>query len=1089
MIAIENDYEPIIYEQPFSSHIYEKQLELLHNYYIEPIHSTQTAQETNEVNTTNQSNENNKTKCLNTNHIYQNIQKEQPKEKIWTIPFLLESPRNKEFQPPDLEIDFLIDSGAESNIINIPTWNEIKSLHPKLTPLETSSKLATAQGSTLVNYGKIQLFLLPTRTIEQKKILNKPFKQIFHITDIKHNIIGIPFISKYIPTINILNSKILIKDKYTKTKDTSLTFFQRLNKQPPFFSKFYPIYNQQRKHLKPLSGNIYSFSIKQVHQYDKKQNKQQLYMSDFEFKPIHKFFKITISSIKYLKNSNSDIISLHVYNNTPYQVTLPLGLLGYCETNATISPIHEKAYRVNNILQLLDICQSTILNEELSINNIISNEKRNTDYFTKTPYFKPTFKISNYTETQQKFLTMFNFQHSQITQDEFDKLAKQLIKYSSVYATSKFDVGKISSSLHLPLKPDAVFKKQRASKVPIHLHDKVNRLLDILEQYNIISPVNKEEQPKGNTFINPVIILAKGESLKIVLDARYLTSLIDESKCNWPIEPIQVILTKINGKYFTTADMNSAYNQMPLDEQSRRLTQFVIGNQQYEFNRLFYGISIGPAAFSAFMSKIFRPLILKKNAITYLDDVFMQSQTKEEMFKDLEHYHKILQNKNLKAAPNKSHFFLTRVKFLGHNIERKTITPLKSRIDAIQKLQPPTNKKKIQEFLGMLNFLSKYVYKMQLYLRPFYNILRQQNNFEWNTEHQARFEEIKKLLTEQISNTIPDPNQPFYAMCDASNFGNGAALLQSHNGTNKMNLISANFRLFTQAELRLSTLMRECTAIIYTLTEYEFLILGSKHPTVLFTDHKPIIFLFTQKSNPNHRVYRYQLILMKFPNLHIVWTAGKNLALPDTLSRNTPPELLTRKTTVEIPKNINIYLAENETSPRLECKNAVKTDVEQSQINNLQHFPLYLDCQNNHQNNIKHKTRTSHAPWTNGLVEGMNRSLQEYLRCIINGNDTRYTEWSADVQLFPLSYNSQITTTLGMSPYEMVFNQKPRKPIMFTANSHKNAQSYCQPNKESICYNLLLHTHDEDHFHHPQILKLASGTHTEWILNRDKKTQ
>ena len=237
---------------------------------------------------------------------------------------------------------------------------------------------------------------------------------------------------------------------------------------------------------------------------------------------------------------------------------------------------------------------------------------------------------------------------------------------------------------------------------------------------------------------------------------------------------------------------------------------------------------------------------------------------------------------------------------------------------------------------------------MQLYLRPFYNILRQQNNFEWNTEHQARFEEIKKLLTEQISNTIPDPNQPFYAMCDASNFGIGAALLQSHNGTNKMNLISANSRLFTQAELRLSTLMRECTAIIYTLTEYEFLILGSKHPTVLFTDHKPIIFLFTQKSNPNHRVYRFQLILMKFPNLHIVWTAGKNLALPDTLSRNTPPELLTRKTTVEIPKNIKFYLAENETSPRLECKYAVKTDVEQSQINNLQHFLLYLDCQNNH---------------------------------------------------------------------------------------------------------------------------------------------
>ena len=213
--------------------------------------------------------------------------------------------------------------------------------------------------------------------------------------------------------------------------------------------------------------------------------------------------------------------------------------------------------------------------------------------------------------------------------------------------------------------------------------------------------------------------------------------------------------------------MNSAYNQMPLDEQSRRSLQVVIGNQQYKFDSLFYGIFIGPAAFSAFMSKTFRPLILKKNAITYLDDVFMQSQTKEEMFTVLEQYHKLLLNENLKAAPDKSHFFLTRVKFLGHNIERNTITPLKSRVDAIQKLQPPTIKKKIQEFLGMLNLLSKYVYKMQLYLRPCYNNLRQQNNFQWTTEHQTRFEEIKKLLTEQISNTIPGPNQPFYAMCDA----------------------------------------------------------------------------------------------------------------------------------------------------------------------------------------------------------------------------------------------------------------------------------------------------------------------------------
>ena len=62
------------------------------------------------------------------------------------------------------------------------------------------------------------------------------------------------------------------------------------------------------------------------------------------------------------------------------------------------------------------------------------------------------------------------FRQSQTKDEMFTVLEQYHKKYS------KFDVGKVSSSLHLPLKPDAVFNKQKASKVPIHLHDKVNRL-------------------------------------------------------------------------------------------------------------------------------------------------------------------------------------------------------------------------------------------------------------------------------------------------------------------------------------------------------------------------------------------------------------------------------------------------------------------------------------------------------------------------------------------------------------------------------------------------------------------------------------
>ena len=62
--------------------------------------------------------------------------------------------------------------------------------------------------------------------------------------------------------------------------------------------------------------------------------------------------------------------------------------------------------------------------------------------------------------------------------------------------------------------------------------------------------------------------------MKIVLDYRQLNTMIDETKCGRPIEPIQIILTGIKGPFFSKTDMKSAYNQMPLDKLSQRVTNF-----------------------------------------------------------------------------------------------------------------------------------------------------------------------------------------------------------------------------------------------------------------------------------------------------------------------------------------------------------------------------------------------------------------------------------------------------------------------------------------------------------------------------------
>ena len=240
MTHVEHDYEPFLYQQPIYSIIYQNHDQLLLNYYTRPLNNNNTKVKI--VRIVDEITEKKPTECSSTNKNYQNIpeEKQSQKEKIWTTPLLLESPKCKQFQQfqtPDLNRFFIrFRSRIKHHQHSHLEWN--KNSTSKIIPFKTTSRLATAKRSILTNYGKIQLFLVPTRTMEQNKLMSKQFKQTSHITDIKHNIIGKQFFTKHIPTINILNSRVQIKDKETRMKNTALTFFQRLNKQSHFSLNF-----------------------------------------------------------------------------------------------------------------------------------------------------------------------------------------------------------------------------------------------------------------------------------------------------------------------------------------------------------------------------------------------------------------------------------------------------------------------------------------------------------------------------------------------------------------------------------------------------------------------------------------------------------------------------------------------------------------------------------------------------------------------------------------------------------------------------------------------------------------------------------
>ena len=121
-------------------------------------------------------------------------------------------------------------------------------------------------------------------------------------------------------------------------------------------------------------------------------------------------------------------------------------------------------------------------------------------------------------------------------------------------------------------------------------------------------------------FISTIINLPKGNTIKLVIDARYLNSIIDLSRYSWPLETIGTLLTKLKENYFTTSDLCLAYNQEPLTEETKQFVSFVKKPDQYTFLRGFYGLCGLPKFVSRIMTIQFAPLIRNKQAITYFDD-------------------------------------------------------------------------------------------------------------------------------------------------------------------------------------------------------------------------------------------------------------------------------------------------------------------------------------------------------------------------------------------------------------------------------------------------------------------------------------
>jgi hypothetical protein len=128
-------------------------------------------------------------------------------------------------------------------------------------------------------------------------------------------------------------------------------------------------------------------------------------------------------------------------------------------------------------------------------------------------------------------------------------------------------------------------------------------------------------------YANAMIMVKKKDGkLRPCVDFRELNekTMLDP----YPLALIDDLLEEMaQSKYFSAIDLKAGYWQIPLCEESKKVTAFVTDNGHWEFNRLPFGLKNAPAHFSRMMAEVFEGLSF---VTIYLDDVTIHSKSWEE---------------------------------------------------------------------------------------------------------------------------------------------------------------------------------------------------------------------------------------------------------------------------------------------------------------------------------------------------------------------------------------------------------------------------------------------------------------------------
>ena len=312
-------------------------------------------------------------------------------------------------------------------------------------------------------------------------------------------------------------------------------------------------------------------------------------------------------------------------------------------------------------------------------------------------------------------------------------------------------------------------------KIPFHMRPKIDD-----EEQRLLREDTIEKVPVGEPtpWVSPIVTPPKKDgSIRLCIDMREPNKAIMRERHNMPT--LDELIHDLNGAtVLSKLYLSSGYHQLELHPSSRYITTFRTHNGLYRYKRLNFGISSASEIFQEHIRKVISHIAPTKNIsddiIIYGKGENAQAMHDRAIAETLDALH----TNGLTLNLDKCKVNMTSIEYYGMIFSKTGVSPDPNKVQALKELPPPSNVATLRRFLGMMNYLSRFIKDFSIVSEPLRRLTKKDADWVWAFVQDAAFSSLKNLLVEDACAAYFDVKKATSLIVDASPTGLGSILIQ-----------------------------------------------------------------------------------------------------------------------------------------------------------------------------------------------------------------------------------------------------------------------------------------------------------------------